>query len=522
MNRALKVALLAVLIGCFLIPSIPAPYIAADDCNNEAVVMIHAPWMAAWWYDLYGHNNPVLSITISACKGCLFTPQVRITQPTVSIYLKKYPYAPGPSANVLMEVWKVAWNAGEGAYCHVGDDPIITKSFSTTGWATNEWYWVSAYSPTAVLLQDEDYSIEIRPQDGKYVVWGTDDEPRAFPFAVYFCYAGGCDGLKTAYGHYAGAMVQGCWAPPINVLTQDGYVTQDGNIVMGGLVTQLGTTGTVKAYIDYGFTEELGNEQFIKNVNTVTPPGSYYNWQLTTWPSESYLYFRARIVDTVSGEVDYGEIKEVFMPATIPQISCEVVVNDAWDCTFETVINSIDEVESVDLVLYYGFNWSCYGIPSSVAMFMDVDEPGVFRWNDVNWGIFEPGRTYYYYAEEQEHGTNATIVRSETKQFKRYDPNKPKWRNWVENWLAGLWGTAELPEINGWWMLAIVVFLIVFFLTTRAKNWRLGLAWGMIAMMVLLYVLVSQGLVDPWLVVLLSIVAAYVIYKFAFRPVMHK
>jgi hypothetical protein len=64
--------------------------------------------------------------------------------------------------------------------------------------------------------------------------------------------------------------------------------------------------------------------------------------------------------------------------------------------------------------------------------------------------------------------------------------------------------------------------LIVFFLTTRAKNWRLGLAWGMIAMMVLLYILVSNGLVDPWLVVLLSIVAAYVIYKFVFRPVMHK
>lgn len=523
MKRAIQIGLIVVLIGCFLIPGIPEPRIVAGDCNPEAVVQIHAPWIGLPWWELYGHYDPVDYVAFSSCWGSVFQAQVRVTKPRVSVYLKKYPNF--PSEEVEITVWHVAWNGEETAWCHIGDDPVISKTISSAGWESNVWRWVTAVNDNGILSLDEYYSIEIKVlDDDRYIIWASSEDPYYFPFEGCACnYDPECYGVSDqgCGVHYMGAMVQGCWSPPINVLTQDGYVSQNGNIVMGGLVTSLGTTGTVECYIDYGFTEELGNVKFVKKIDTVTPPGSYYNWQLTSWPGGSLLYFRARIVETESGEVGYGLIKEVFVPTVIPQISCDVVVNDAWNCTFETIINSIDDVEAVDLVLYYGTNWSCMGTPGSVTMFEDVDEAGVFRWDDINWGIFKPGLTYYYYAEEQT-TENATIVRSQTKQFKRFDPNIPAWRNWVEDWMAGLWGTADLPEINGWWILAVVVFLLVFFLTTRARNWKLGLAWGMIAMMVLLYVLVANDLVNPWLVVLLSILAAYIVYKFVFAPVMHK
>lgn len=527
MKRAIQTGLFIILIGCLLITGIPGPDgSVAADCNDEAVVMIYAPWLAASWFDTYGHNNPV-NYQITSDIDCLFQPQVRISSPTVSLALKKYTggVPSKVSTQVQIQVWHMAYDAEREDYCPVDEEPVMDTIVNSALW-DNAWHWVTVHDENAILMAEEYYGIVVKCLDSKWVCWGYHTEAMAFEFnfraggrECELCEDCGLDETPTII--HMGVLVQGCWAPPITVLTQDGYVHTNGNIVMGGLVTSMGISGEVKCYIDYGFTEELGNEEFVKNVNTVTPPGSYYNWQLSSWIPGSYIYFRARIVETSTGETGYGEIKEVLYPEVIPQISCDVVVNDAWDCTFETVISSIDDVEAVDLVLYYGLNWSCYGEPDSVTMFEDIDVAGVYRWNDITWGIFEPGRTYYYYAEEQT-TESVTIVRSETKQFKRYDPNKPAWRNTVENWLAGLWGTADLPEINGWWILAVVVFLLVFFLTTRAKNWKLGLAWGMVAMMVLLYILVSNGLVDPWLVVLLTILAGFIIYKVIFAPVMHK
>ena len=147
-----------------------------------------------------------------------------------------------------------------------------------------------------------------------------------------------------------------------------------------------------------------------------------------------------------------------------------------------------------------------------------VTEGGRYTWNSTAFEDFEAGQTYYYYAT-MVYG-NSTLVRSDIKSFIRYDPNKSAWENWLDNKAQGYLG-GWLPKIDTawlWWGLAAGLALIIFFAVGKKKgNWRIALAWGLVAGFALLYILVAAGLVNPWLVVLLSIVCGFIIYRLIFR-----
>lgn len=488
-----------------------APVLA--DCNNEAVVIYHAPWLHLPWYQQYGNYEPLVKVITNYCE--IIDPRVSIFQVTIGVYLKKYQY--DASASVVISLYRLA-PLTDGHYCNV--DLVLQTTISTTSWATGEWRWVTMHDPDAVMWDDDLYGIEINCTDGKNVVWGYNEDGGAFPEnqgRLYYS-GGDCQGVSaTPTTNYMGVKIQGCWAPALTVLTQDGYVNSAGYIVMGGLVTSLGVSGTVRAYIDYGMTEDLGNTQFVQNIKGLELDKAYYNWRLSVggFPPNTYCYFRARIEDDFGG-AGYGEIDTVFIPEIIPQISCRVVANEAWNCTFQTIINSIDNVEAANLVLYYGQNWSCFGTADNVTMHENVTAAGVYNWEDINYGIFDAGESYYFYAEETT-TEGVTIVRSDVGQFKRYDINKPGWQNSAGDWVARIFGWVGLPPISGWWILIFGMFLLIFIIGTRAKNWRAGLIWGLIVMCIMMYIMVSNGMVNGWLVVLLSIVAGYALYELVIK-----
>jgi hypothetical protein len=479
-------------------------------CNPDATVIYTASWVSQEG-DPPPYNQP------DSCHvELIVNPQVNVLNPTCKVYLKNYEY--DKADTVTVELWKIAYVAGSpGHYCN--DVLLASATYNSGGTEWNVWHWVKANSVGGGvwMYTDEVYSIRVKATGG-LVRWGYKATPGGFPNCYKsFCYSGECQGAQGQQASkYYGIWVQGCWSVLPTVITQDGYLDSQGRAVMGGYVPYLGVQSYVNGYIEYGFTEDLGNEQFVRKITDIAGSGGYYAFKLGGLPPGMTLYYRAKIMSASGDFVDYGDIKQVLIPALIPTIDCTVIQNDQWWCIFETIISNTDDVEAVDLRLTYSTQSGCFNSTEQAVMNEGVTEGGRYTWNSTAFELFDPGQTYYYYAE-MVYG-ESTIVRSDIKSFIRWDPNKSAWENWLDNQAQGYLG-GWIPKIDTawlWWGLAAGLCLIVFFAVSKKKNWKVGCAWGLVSGFVLLYILVAAGLVNPWLVVLLSIVCGFIIYKLIF------
>lgn len=102
----------------------------------------------------------------------------------------------------------------------------------------------------------------------------------------------------------------------------------------------------------------------------------------------------------------------------------------------------------------------------------------------------------------QYQGQEATEVYITSGTFLVYDPNRPDWWNWLVDKLG-----IDLESM--WWIVVAGLLILVWVLAGRQRKPYIGV----IGSALIFIALIVFGIVSPWVVVLVAILAGFIIWK---------
>lgn len=285
-------------------------------------------------------------------------------------------------------------------------------------------------------------------------------------------------------------------------------INADGSVSLQGWADNVGN-------LELGFLCSDDYDQVVAGA------GTEYVWGTSGWDYQR-VPFDYRLVWLVNGQeyyyrayasaysqTWYGSVLNFTRNADdVPiGLDCNVIVNNMDGVTFESSVVGINSSLGVtyNLSIDYGQDISeCQSSNGTLAVALNVTEDGVWRTLSTTGSDFEGGEKYYYRLVAA--GNDSSFSYSDTRTFIAYDPESPGIINWFSN-LVGL------STGNFWWIIIALLFALVWILA-GVLRWK----WvGVIGSAVIFVALVTLGIVNPWVVVLVCLVAGWIVFKLVFH-----
>lgn len=236
---------------------------------------------------------------------------------------------------------------------------------------------------------------------------------------------------------------------------------------------------------------------FAKRVVDIIPDATYY-----------YKAF-AEIV----GSEFYGTTKSFMLANSSIPITVQCVLTDNWcdGVRFETSLLGANGTVAYNLSIEYdtttdGMLAGNYSIPVVNA----ADSDNTWRtWTGVG-EYFTPGVQYHFRAVAA--GNDSSYGYSTADTFVAYDPSQPAPINAGLAWLNDTFGGTWTPN-NLWMILAAIGLGLSWILAAMFRE-----KWiGIIPSCAITIALAAFGVISPWIVVLLVLIAGWIIFKIVFR-----
>ena len=278
----------------------------------------------------------------------------------------------------------------------------------------------------------------------------------------------------------------------------------DGSVVLEGWCDVYGytTTGFIWDEISANVTAGRGTEVF---GGTFDPRGgavAYFNGRAFGSRLDTQYFYRA--FAEVLGVRYYGDVESFTRVSVdeLPTITVAVTQNDIEGVEFTITVVGIQGGQLWDLGMVYGKTLCQVRAGASnitVTQNVTVDGPYSILLTDL-----DAGYRYYFKARGDEHG--GTIIFSQTDSVVVYDASQPRWINWFGGWTGATGGQI-------WWWFAALALALVWLVAGVTRWWWLGVVLTFLLIGVLIYF----GMLSPWVVVLMSLIGGWIVFKVVFK-----
>lgn len=506
--------IVGVLLACVLL-SVPVSGVLGDDVIGDPVVTVtHVTSDGV--DDIWKNYNGNYRVAF------MYWPEDDVDALWFMIYLENW--GDDEAEDYTFKIYSTTEDDGK----YVADELLWSKSetFDPDAYGDTEGWMIFRLpdSGELILRSGDGYGVYVESDDDhQFRLRGRDDNPSS---ELKLCseYSGvgefgwsGCSGTDDPWFVCAGYLGGACV-----VETLPAEWTSDDALILRGMVTRLGSDreNGVDAYIEHGAVED-GDLSIEVDCGYVSGSMAEGRFSVTFYdmPLDELLYYRAKVIGRDSGETYYGDWESYGTPTNRSGVlGIELVENSEARLYLEAWLGSEGDYAGVDVKLECGKTYcQMVGGNSTITLAEGVSDVGTWYYED-SYEVFEGGE--YYYVRTALYDGGERVASCDYITFTRWDPDLPRFVNWIGQFLddiglgggeGGVFGTEWL-----WWLLVGVIILVSWFIALsqrgRHRHWI-----GILGTFIALGFVITFGLVDIWLVVLLSIIAGLIVFKVVFK-----
>ena len=425
-----------------------------------------------------------------------------------SLKLVEFDYRLGRAAGGTMEftieVYEWADDDGKGDFVGRSDAIDIDDIEESAGYPAVQPWNTFEFTDDVYLTKDVWYTIYLHADGGTGDAYIMTQDGVDCIGAVTKGYFYGTDWSNSADMDY---WITGTRQIEPEVVTVGHVIETDGSISMEGWCEVVGR-------LEVGFIVSNDEEGVNGGVGTDYECGKtgwsaarhYFAYRLVYVENELQYFYRA-YAGVPGGERWYGVVKSFTRYAGDVPVSlwCDVIENSIDEVEFSTRMMGCHEGVTYNLSIAYGTTMEgMRSLSDTIAVQAVVEGDGSWRTVSRSGEDFEAGERYFYRAVSD--GDDDSMNYSRTATFTCYDPGQPGFMNWL-GWLFNM----DIGTL--WWLVALAGMASVWVLAGLLGWWPLGV----VGTFIMLLLLVAAGMVSPWLIVLLTLIAGWIIFKLVFK-----
>lgn len=279
-------------------------------------------------------------------------------------------------------------------------------------------------------------------------------------------------------------------------------------VIVSGMVKSMGTGTNEQTFFlvsfEFGTSTSYGTS-IAAIPNRITAPGVAGFFQGTTpnLAQDITYHYRAKAVGNT--QTVYGDDKTFMLQdITTSNIQTQKAYDVKFDqATFGAYLYSLGNNSVVDIYIQVG-QTTTYALGDTLIS-GNVTTEGLY---EATLGGLATGTRYHYRAKGI--GDNSTMY-GEDLFLNTDDPAKSTWVNDINNWFESIGWQAD----TAWWLILVLLVLLVFLMFFRLG--KPGIIAAIIIDGMIIGFFLAAKLIDIWLVILLALVAAAVIFALVFR-----